>query len=127
MRVAMVHEAASVREIFAANIARNRFIAMRLHVTFESRLVVERFAAFQAGMVFLFGMVPCVLQQCSFVLAMLATQAARILGQFLSVHRRNVGAYALLLRETLAAQHTLEHNDSRMDFGVRQQIQCFGE
>lgn len=100
---------------------------MRLHVAFEPRLVVERFAALQAGMVFLFGMVPCMFQQRSFVLAMLTTQTARIFGQLFCVHRRYVGAYALLLRETFTAQHALEHDDSRMNFGMRQQVQRLGK
>lgn len=127
MRVTVVHETASVWEILTANGARNRFVAMRLHVAFEPRLVVERFSAFQTGMVFLFGMVPCVFQQRSLVLAMLATQSARVFGQFFRMHRRYVRAYVLLLRETLATQHTLEHDGAGMDFGVRQQIQCFGK
>lgn len=45
MRVAMVHETASVRKLLTANTARNRFIAMRLHVAFEPCLVVEGFSA----------------------------------------------------------------------------------
>lgn len=99
----MVHQAATIGEIFTANVARNRFVAMRLHVTLEPCFVVEILAAFSATVLLFSGMVPCVLDQRTGVLAMLTTCATRVLSQFGSMKSDDVFLNSVLVYEALAA------------------------
>lgn len=44
VRMAMIHQRSAVGKFVAAHIAYDRFVAMRLHMAFEPRFIVKRFA-----------------------------------------------------------------------------------
>lgn len=78
MRVAVIRQRSSVGKFLMTDIANNRFIAMRCHVTLQTRLIVEILATFRARMAFFTRMVPGVFHEGFPIATLFATEDTRI-------------------------------------------------
>lgn len=95
----MIHQSAAIGKTFTAHITRHRFIAMRLHVTLESRFIVKCFATFQTGVILLFGMVPGMFHERAFVFTVFAAHATGRGGQLLFMYAGNMLSNFIIMCE----------------------------
>lgn len=105
VRMAMIHQRATVRKFVTAHIANDRLVTMRLHVSLEPCLIVKRFATLRARMVLFARMFPRMFHQRPRIAALFAAQTTRILRQFGVVLVGNVSLYRRLLQECFATKH----------------------